>query len=154
MVVVVALIGIMGTVAVAYLGGSSSQAKLRDVARMFVANLRSARGLSTSGTLVGGARARFAGIEILSSTQYRIFADADAAAGGEITVHTVDFVQEHQENVSITAPAVGTQLRFNSQGVLQGGGAGLITVHDARSGEEADISVSGVGFPHILAMRM
>ncbi len=165
MMIVAAIIAIGGAVAVAYFDRSSTRTELRGLTRVLVANLRSARGLASTGSLVpglpgggsafgfGGGPARYSGIEFVGPTQYRVFADDDNVAGGEVYLRTVDFAQDHPGNkAQITAPAAGTQLRFNRQGVLLGG-AVIVTLRDTSSGEETDISVTGVGLPRISAIR-
>lgn len=166
MMIVVAIIAIGGAVAVAYFDRNSTRTELRGLTRVLVANLRSARGLASTGSLVpglpgggsafgagAGGPARYSGVEFVGPTQYRVFADDDNVAGGEIYLRTIDFAQDHPGNkAQITAPAAGTQLRFNRQGVLLGG-AVIVTLRDTSSGEETDISVTGVGLPRISAIR-
>ncbi len=166
MMIVAAIVAIGGALAVAYFDRTSTRTELRGLTRVLLANLRSARGLASTGSLVpglpgggsafgfgAGGPARYSGIEFVGPTQYRVFADDDNVAGGEVYLRTVEFTQDHPSNrAQITAPAAGTQLRFNRQGVLLSGAA-IVTMRDTSTGEEIDISLTGVGLPRISAMR-
>ncbi len=153
-VIVIAIIAIIGAMAVPMTNQLRQREALRGASRMLVMNLRAARTSAASGQTVGvdadgrAVRARFGGLAVLSATQYVVFVDADGApgSGDEQTLRTVDFLAEDpQSRVRIAAPSAGQEVRFTANGTLAAGSQTGLRLIDEDTNQGQDVAVSLTG---------
>jgi hypothetical protein len=89
------------------------------------------------------------GLEVVSRTMYRIFADADAIAGDETIIQTIDLTALGGDaRVEIDQADIPFQVRFNNGGTLAGAGRDGrdIRIIDTVTREAHTLRVTAAGF--------
>lgn len=160
LMIVVALVAVLGAIAVPFSESYRRSQQLRDASRMLMTNLRSARSAAVSGANlqgfggVGDVRARVAGIRIDSDSSYLVYVEGGQAALGNVevvTLRTVSFLADLPgSQLRIAAPAPGSEIRFTSQGRLTDGSPTLVRLEDPSSGLVKEIQISLAGAPRLL----
>ena len=147
-VVVLALVGLMGAIAIPWFARSARQSRLSSLARELAAQVQVARSEATSRRQISAGPppvvVRFAGIRIDSATRYTVFADADAdPANGEIDVDIVDWLaRAPNTHARIVQPAPGSRIRFRQDGTTT---AVIVLIDDVGLGQRREVRINGVG---------
>lgn len=136
-VIVLAIVGALIAIAIPAMMRSRRKAALRECARDLIGNLDRARAAATKGETNSNWNAAdrtvSAGIQILSATRYQLFIDRNmTTTGDEQIVSIVDLGIEYPNaELSITAPASPAEIRYRSNGILNGSAQIDVTVRDA-----------------------
>lgn len=148
MVVVIAIVAIMAAVTVQLFSNWIAYDKPRRSARLLLGDVNRARSYAASGFQPSGApgwaatdRTVNAGIIISATNAYTVFVDRNGITDGDeypIAVVTLP------DPVTISAPAVGQEVRFRQNGMTSGPSVDLV-VTDTTMGVNRSITVSGAG---------
>ncbi|MEQ9501330.1 MAG: type II secretion system protein [Deltaproteobacteria bacterium] len=146
--VVIGIVAIGAAIAMATFQRSTAKADMRSAANAMVGDFRRARSMAKTGTTPPGAfaagqRTVQAGIRIVSATSYSVFVDNDNVSNGsEVAVEVVDMLTKYGAGFSITAPAVGTEIRFRRNGTLDQPNNINIVMTDTHGGGQRTITVT------------
>lgn len=150
MLIALTVISMAGAVTVPMIATMTRESRLNSEARLIIVSLRRARQLAAVSPKVQVAsgveqRARVAGIRFDSPTRYAIFVDPDTdpANFNEVDMETIDLAdRDRQQKSRITAPALGSQIRFERNGTTS---AATIVVEDSERGRKRIISLTAGG---------
>lgn len=150
MMVSIGIVAMLAAIAIPWFQKTARRNRLASASRDLVGHLHQMRAEASTGRVINLGpplqKTRYAGIQILSDHSYRLFTDQDALAGSgnEVFVRTVDFDVIHVDNkVLITAPAIGTEVRFRNDGSTVA--SVTVTLRDASISQERSVQVNGVG---------
>jgi prepilin-type N-terminal cleavage/methylation domain-containing protein len=150
-IIALAMLAVLTSIAVPYFRGVQQRALIHSIARELNGDLMNARVNATSGMAVPGAganaRAKSAGITITSPFTYDIWLSPQIAPGGEVVLRSVDFHMSHGPSAStqIDSPAVGTQIRFQNDGMIPTPLPGDILLHDTVTKMNITLKLQAVG---------
>ena len=149
MVVVMGIVMISVALAVPLFRDTIRDQRLNSIARNLIGDVRRAQSLAATGRQVSAGppvtRIQAAGIRFDTATRYVIYVDVDTDAtnSNETDVALVDLdAASSQNKVRITAPAVGTKIRFRRDGTTT---SRTVTFGDSERNKSRTITISAGG---------
>ena len=174
LVVVLGMVTILGGLAISMLRTTSGRRTIQVAARQVIAQINKVRMAGLSGRLGLGfvapvgpppapgplnasltnATANFqhVGVRIESATALHFFGDTDRREdnGFSRVLAIVDLAQEYPEaNLSVTAPLVGSEIRFERNATRSTSSADTIQLSNSDTGQTTDIVIDIAGLPRI-----
>ncbi len=158
--IVIAIVGILAALVIPNFARSREFAQLHRATRKIVGVVARARTLAATGkneNYAGWAptdRTVQSGI-LITATGYQLFVDRNRILDGdEILIEVVDYATigtiDYAQNVQLTAPAPGTEIRFDKNGTLSTPSDVNVILRDAGSGVTETVRIAYGGSTKIL----
>lgn len=170
--ITIAIVVIIGSLTAFAFGSLSSRRSLHDACREIINQIHNTRMRGLAGRLGAGGGGfggpapggtlnasldgnttsyQQTGVRIVDNNTLLFFGDINRTRdGNEVAVTTLNLDEEYPNaELTMTAPPVGSEIRFNRNATRDQGSAGAITVVNQANGKALTITISLAGVPRI-----